>query len=161
MPTLIALFVGTFASEDLACITAGLLVQRGDVEPVSATVACALGIFVGDVGLWGIGRLFGGLVLAWPRVARRLEHGGVARLHNWLDRHAAGVLVGSRFLPGTRLPLYLIAGFVKVPAMTFSFWALVGSALWTPTLVLLTAALGDVFVSHIAPIVGLTWPARI
>ena len=34
----------------------------------SAVVACTLGIFAGDVGLWAIGRTCGRTVLAWPRV---------------------------------------------------------------------------------------------
>jgi membrane protein DedA with SNARE-associated domain len=158
---LLSLFFGTFLSEDLACISAGLLIQRGNLSATPAICACALGIFVGDVGLWGIGRVFGGAALAWPRLARQLQRRRFADLRAWLDRHAAGAIVGSRFLPGTRLPLYVIAGFLKLPGVVFALWALVGAVLWTPTLVLLTAGLGDAFIAGIAPMVGLGWVARL
>ncbi len=42
---------GTFVSEDLACITAGLLIRRGAIGSTAAIAACTLGIFAGDVGL--------------------------------------------------------------------------------------------------------------
>ena len=64
MLTFCSLMFGTLVSEDLACVTAGLLIQRGQIGASSAVAACALGILAGDVGLWGIGRAFG-------RAARR------------------------------------------------------------------------------------------
>jgi membrane protein DedA with SNARE-associated domain len=161
MAVWLSLFFGTFVSEDLSCITAGLLVQRGDVGVASVTTACALGIFASDLALWSVGRLFGRAVLAWPRLAKRLQESRGPALQAWLGRHAAGAIVGSRFLPGTRLPLYLIAGFTRLPVMVFAVWALVGAALWTPTLVLLTASLGDAFIARLAPIVGAGWLVRI
>jgi membrane protein DedA with SNARE-associated domain len=157
----LSLFLGTFLSEDLACVTAGLLVQRGELGVSSGILACALGIFVGDVGLWGAGRVFGRAALAWPPIARQLQHGRFNDLRSWLERHAAGAIVGSRFLPGTRLPLYVIAGFVKLPGSVFAGWALVGALLWTPALVLLTAGLGDGFVARTSPMSGLGWLPRL
>lgn len=156
----LSLFFGTFVSEDLACITAGLLIQRGELGVASAIAACASGIFVGDVGLWAAGRVAGRAALAWPRVARQLRHRRVEELRLWLERHAAGAIVGSRFLPGTRMPLYVVAGVLKLPAIVFAGWALVGTILWTPTLVLLTASLGHAFVEHVATVVGAGWVGR-
>ena len=153
--TFISLVFGTFVSEDLACITAGLLIQRGEIGVFTGILACAVGIFMGDFGLWGVGRVFGRAALGWPWVARQLEHGRVEELQLWLKQHAAGAIVGSRFLPGTRLPLYVIAGLLKLPGVVFAVWALLGAVLWTPTIVLLTASLGDAFIARMSPIVGI------
>jgi len=161
MLAFLSLLFGTFLSEDLACITAGLLIQRGELSASSGILACALGIFVGDVGLWGAGRVFGRAALAWPRIARQLQQDRFSDLRFWLERHAAAAIVGSRFLPGTRLPLYVIAGFMRLPGIVFVAWALVGVLLWTPTLVLLTAGLGEAFIARISPMVGLGWLARL
>jgi membrane protein DedA with SNARE-associated domain len=158
---LLSLFVGTFVSEDVACISAGLLVQRGDLDAAAATLACALGIVIGDVGLWAIGRVCGEAALAWPHVARALQRTGLQDLRAWLERHAAGAIVGSRFLPGTRLPLYVVAGFARLPIAVFALWAFVGAALWTPAVVLLTASLGDAFIAVMAPLVGAGWLSRL
>src|SRR5207247_8858699 len=73
MLTFLSLMFGTLVSEDLACVTAGLLIQRGQVEASSAVLAYTLGIFAADVGLWAIRRKFGCTALAWARAAGRLE----------------------------------------------------------------------------------------
>ena len=161
MFTLLAIALGTFASEDLTCISTGLLIQRGENGLAPGIVACTVGIFVGDVGLWALGRFFGRAALAWPWTARRLGGPAVQDARRWLDRHAAGAIVGSRFLPGTRFALYVMSGVLRLPGPVFAFWSLVAAVLWTPTIVLLTATLGDVFVARIAPVTGAGWLPRI
>jgi membrane protein DedA with SNARE-associated domain len=160
MLTFLAIALGTFASEDLTCVATGLLIQRGQIGVTEGILACTLGIFVGDVGLWVIGRLFGRAALAWPWTARRLQHHTLRDARAWLDRHAAGAIVGSRFLPGTRVALYIMSGVLRVPVAVFSLWALVAAVLWTPTIVLLTATLGEAFVGRVAPLLGAGWIAR-
>lgn len=157
MLAFLSLVVGTFVSEDLACVTAGLLIQRGDISAPAGILACTLGIFVGDLGLWGAGRVFGHAVVAWPWVGRQFQGARVAELRSWLERHAAGAIVASRFLPGTRLPLYLIAGILELPAGVFVAWALVGALLWTPALILATAQLGDALMGPLSPMISSGW----
>ena len=157
MLTFLSLMFGTLVSEDLACITAGLLIQRGQIGASYAIAACALGIFAGDVGLWGIGRVFGRAALEWSWIAQRLESDRAHEFRSWLDRHAGRTIIASRFLPGSRLPLYVIAGLVRLPSAVFAGWALVGTLLWTPAIVLLAATLGDAFIARISPVVGSGW----
>ena len=49
---LAAIFGGTFVSEDLTSITTGLLIRSGSVGLPAGLVACFLGIYFGDLGLW-------------------------------------------------------------------------------------------------------------
>jgi len=143
MLTFLAIALGTFASEDLTCVATGLLIQRGQVGVTQGILACTLGIFVGDVGLWAIGRLFGRAALSWRWTARRLQHDAPRDAREWLDRHAAGAIVGSRFLPGTRVALYVVSGVLRMPITVFSLWAFIAALLWTPTIVLFSATLGE------------------
>ena len=161
MLTFFAIALGTFASEDLTCVATGLLIQRGQIGVTQGILACTLGIFVGDVGLWAVGRLFGAAALAWPWAARRFQQHTLRDVRAWLDRHAAGAIVGSRFLPGTRFALYVMSGVLRVPIAVFSLWALIAALLWTPTIVLLSATLGDAFVGRITPLLGAGWIARV
>jgi len=158
---LLSLVFGTLVSEDLTCIAAGLLVQRGEVGAVAAVLACAIGIFAGDLGLWALGRVAGEAVLAWPRIAGSAGRDRVAGFRKWLTRHAGWAIVGSRFLPGTRLPLYVIAGFVRMPATVFGLWAAVGTSLWTPPLVLLSATLDRALRNALPASPALGWLASI
>ena len=157
----LAIALATFASEDLTCIATGLLIQRGQIGVTEGILACTSGIFVGDLGLWAVGRLFGSAVLVWPWTARRLQHHSLRDARVWLDRHAAGAIVGSRFLPGTRFALYVMSGVLRMPVAVFSLWAFIAALLWTPTIVLLTASLGDAFVGRVTPLLGAGWTARL
>ncbi len=140
MLTAASLFFGTLVSEDLACITAGVLIQQGRIGVAEGVAACVLGIFAGDVGLWGAGR-YGGRLLDRPWIERLLA-GRRATLADSLMRHAGKAILASRFLPGSRLPLYVAAGAVRVPGRTFALWALLAAGLWTPPIVLAAAAGG-------------------
>jgi membrane protein DedA with SNARE-associated domain len=138
----LALMLGTLVSEDLACIAAGLLIREGRIGLAAGTAACAVGILAGDVGLWAAGRAsrraFGG----WPAVSRRIQRLPVDDMRKWLEAHAAGAMIASRFIPGTRLPLYICAGLVGMPLGSFTAWASIAVLLWTPALVWLAAGAG-------------------
>jgi membrane protein DedA with SNARE-associated domain len=161
MVTWFAIVLGTFASEDLTCIGTGLLIQRGQMGVTAGLLACTIGIFVGDVGLWVLGRGFGAAALSSPWIAKRVPEARWIHARTWLERHAPGAIVGSRFLPGTRFALYVLAGVLRLPLAVFALWAMLAAVLWAPTIVLLTAALGDVFVARITPVLGAGWTIRI
>jgi len=81
----------------------------------------------------------------WRDVFTRIDFKSFAR---------GGQPVVSRFLPGLRLLLYVLAGLVRLPGSVFATWALLGTLLWTPALVLLTATAGDAFVARMSPVLG-------
>jgi membrane protein DedA with SNARE-associated domain len=133
------ILVATFVSEDAAALWAGWLVRSGELPAVEALVACGLGIYLGDAGLWLAGRILASSdrVHRWcvgrtPRVLGRA-------LALAVDEPAA--LVASRFLPGTRVPLYLAAGALGTRPVRFFGWTAVAVALWTPLVVLGTSEL--------------------
>ena len=161
MLTSLAIVLGTFVSEDATCIAAGLLIQRGEIGLTRGILACVVGIYIGDLGLWALGRIFGSALLRWRWAQHRLSHRRIREARDWLRRHAAGAIVGSRFLPGTRFVLYVMAGVLRLSGAVFAIWSLIAALLWTPTLVLLSASLGDAFASRVSPFVGSAWSARV
>src|SRR5262245_44699112 len=98
----VSLALATFVSEDLTCITAGKLIRDGRITWQTGLLGCFVGIVVGDLGLWLLGRLGGAVLL---RSSTKL-----AEMGRWLDEHLPCAVLASRFLPGTRLPMYVAAG---------------------------------------------------
>lgn len=158
--TLLALAGATLISEDLACVTAGVLVARGDIDPVAGVLACMAGIFGGDVALWTVGRVAGRAAWSWTWVASRLRGPRLEVLAERLARGAPWAIVASRFLPGTRLPLYVASGALNVPLRVFATWTLLAVAVWVPALVLLVAAAGTEAASAFTRTEQPAWPAH-
>ena len=110
--------------------------------PAAAITACTLGIFVGDLGLWALGAVGDNWIarVGWlERLAVR------ARAHpavRGVRQNVSAAIVASRFLPGTRLPVYVAAGLAGVPFRAFAAWSFLACAIWTPALILGAGRLG-------------------
>lgn len=133
------LFFGTFVSEDLACITAGTLIGQGHISFGLGLGACFAGIFVGDILLFLIGRVFGRRVSGHPLFSRFVSDKALEKAGDWLERRGPETIFLSRFIIGLRLPTYLAAGFLKTNLLRFSIYFFIASAVWTPILVASTA----------------------
>jgi membrane protein DedA with SNARE-associated domain len=140
---LFGLAAGTLVSEDLTSISAGLLVRDDVVDLLPAIAACMAGVYLGDLGLWAVGRVAGRRVLQWAWVQRRIDPSVVATLGTHLDRRLGVAVLGSRFLPGSRLPMYLALGISGRRSWAFAAWSLIAVLLWTPSLVWLTRTCGS------------------
>jgi pimeloyl-ACP methyl ester carboxylesterase len=155
------LFAATFVSEDLTCISAGLLARDGQIDFFVAILGSLLGIFVSDIWLWGMGRVFGRRVLGWRWVARRIPPASVDRFGVRFDRHLGKAVVASRFLPGTRLPMYVAAGIVSKRPWGFIVWLFVAALLWTPILVVAAMIFGPAAARPFEALLGVGWPSWI
>ena len=136
------LAASTFASEDLACVAAGLLVAAGRLSFVTASGAALAGILFGDLGLVLLGRLFGRALLRRAPFRWLLTEAQMRASSAWFRERGPAVILASRFLPGSRLPTYVAAGILHVPARTIAIWLALAAALWTPLLVGIAALAG-------------------
>jgi membrane protein DedA with SNARE-associated domain len=150
----------TLVSEDLTTVGVGLAARDGGTTLIPSLLACMVGIYLGDVGLWALGRYGGRRALTW-RVAARLPLATIEQMGSWVDRHPAAAIVGSRFLPGTRLPLYVAAGIWGRQPWRILAWMLVAVAIWTPLLVLTTMTLGPPVARYFDAVLGAPWIARV
>jgi pimeloyl-ACP methyl ester carboxylesterase/membrane protein DedA with SNARE-associated domain len=151
------LVAATFVSEDLTCISAGLLARVHRIDPFVAVFGCFLGIFVTDMWLWLTGRWIGRRVLRWRWIARRVSPESLERFAVKFDRHLGKAVVASRFLPGTRLPMYVAAGIVSKRPVAFIVWLLLAASVWTPILVLAAMILGPVAAKPFQSVLGVRW----
>ncbi|MBL8232443.1 MAG: VTT domain-containing protein [Bryobacterales bacterium] len=127
----LGLAAATLASEDLACVSAGLLIASGHMGWAAGIAACAAGIFVGDVAIYLAGRAFPADRMRWEPARR------------WFARYGDGAVFVSRFLPGFRVATYLAAGAMRMPFVKFAAYLAAAVAIWTPGLVGATAMLGS------------------
>jgi membrane protein DedA with SNARE-associated domain len=133
--TPLALALATLVSEDLACLTAGLLVAEGKLSFLSATWACFLGILIGDLLLFAAGRWPGRTLLGIPYLKRRISEERLEQSSQWLRERGFTAVVVSRLVPGLRLPTYFAAGLLRTSAARFALHFTIACALWTPLLV--------------------------
>jgi membrane protein DedA with SNARE-associated domain len=158
--SLLLIAAATLVSEDLTTLAVGLAARDGDAALWPSLAACTAGIFVGDVALWALGRYGGRRVLGW-HVASALPHATLERLGAWVDRHPGAAIVGSRFLPGTRLPLYVAAGIWGRRPGRILAWMLLAVAVWTPLLLLTTMTVGPLVARPLEAWLGVPWAARL
>ena len=122
-------FFATFVLEDAATIGAGLLLASGSLSWPAAFTACFLGVWLGDAGLYALARFAGRG--GFEKSSWRKYSPGVARSEQWFARHGTPILIFSRVIPGARLPTYLAAGFLRLPAWRFLLVTGIAAGVWT------------------------------
>ncbi|MDH5654571.1 MAG: alpha/beta fold hydrolase [Spirochaetia bacterium] len=142
--TMSALTSATFVSEDLTCITSGLLVRDKKIDIFVAVLGCFLGIFFGDMGLWIFGRLLASPLRRMKWFQNSMIMKQTEQMGYWFSQNTGKAVFFSRFIPGTRFITFTGAGFAGAKAWRFMLWAMAAAFLWTPLLVILSALLGPV-----------------
>lgn len=132
----------TFLSEDLAAIGAGLLVAKGTLAFLPATLAAAAGIYLGDMLIYLLGRWFGSKIIQQIPFRWFWDEDTIVQAQGWFQRRGMRLLIMSRFFPGTRVATFFVAGTLKAPFYKTALFFLIAVALWTPLLVGLAVLLG-------------------
>lgn len=142
--------LATLVSEDLACIGAGMLAARGIMGFVPATLAAFAGIVIGDLLLYAAGRYIGRPAIHRLPFRWFIKSEDVARAAQWFKERGPRIIIISRFLPGSRLPVYFTAGILGDRLWSFLFYFCIAAAVWTPGLVGLSMWTGEAVLAHYA-----------
>jgi membrane protein DedA with SNARE-associated domain len=138
-------FFATFILEDVAAVGAGLLLATGQISWPAAFLACFLGIWMGDAGLYALARWAG---RGWfERSSLRRFSAKVTDSERWFAERGTIILIFSRMVPGARLPTYLAAGFLRLPLPRFLFVTGAASFGWTFAVLWLAETFGERLVS--------------
>jgi membrane protein DedA with SNARE-associated domain len=140
-----AIILGTFILEDAATVVAAMQVADGALSPWLALVSLYAGIVLGDLGLYGLGRLSAHI----PWVARQLPPHRQETIRAWISGRVFKVVLVSRFLPGMRLPTYTTCGFVAADLRQFTAAAILATACWTSLLFTVSMRVGQVLMDHL------------
>ncbi|PJE79849.1 hypothetical protein CI610_01162 [invertebrate metagenome] len=121
------LFLATYLLEDLAIISGALLSAGGAIMPEVALGVLLLGVFSGDIVLYGLGRGLKRMPVLrqWQWFHYHHDH-----LQRWLQRGVMQAVVIARVIPGIRFPVYTACGFFQVSFYRFFCWGLCATLLW-------------------------------
>jgi membrane protein DedA with SNARE-associated domain len=126
----LSIFFATFIYEDGATLLAATLSAGGSLDPRIGLLTTFLGIWVGDMGLYGLGSSFGRRTAQSHWLQKYLRPESLANAEGWFLKHGSFALVMSRAIPGSRLPLYVAAGALRLPVLLFAKTTAVCSAVW-------------------------------
>ncbi|MGD8837234.1 MAG: alpha/beta fold hydrolase [Desulfobacteraceae bacterium] len=133
----------TLISEDLACIGAGLLAARGVIGLWPAVGGAFAGIVGGDLILFSLGRIAGRPALKRRPLKWFLTAEDIENSSRWFASNGLGIILASRFVPGSRLPTFFSAGMLGRRMGPFIFYFCLAAALWTPVVVGVGALVGE------------------
>jgi membrane protein DedA with SNARE-associated domain len=140
-----AIVIGTFILEDAATVLAAMEVQSEAISVWTALISLYIGIVLGDMGLYGLGRL--AAAVPWARrliPEQKQEHG-----RRWLDVRVFKVVFISRFLPGARLPTYTACGFFGASFTRFVLATSLATLIWTSALFDASLRVGDILMQYL------------
>lgn len=164
----LVILLSTWFSEDLACIGAGILVVNGFIPFWPASFSAILGILIGDFAFYLAGRILGTSVLEVAPFKWIIKKPAIDKTIHWFNRKGPALLVISRFIPGSRMPVYLSAGILNTSFWRFLIYFGGTTLIWTPIFVWISKVAGneifrlydtydDIAIWLIVPTVLLVW----
>ena len=124
--------------EDVALFSAGLLVSKGTLPTPLVFLVAWSAIVIGDSTSFLIGQVFGVRVFEFKWARRIVTSEKREAIEGRLRRWGPYACFAARFIPGARIPMYVIAGVSGVrpflflglnslaAAVSVSFWLFVG-----------------------------------
>src|SRR6266404_3131401 len=133
----------TFVQEDTPTVGAAILSAAGTLSWWTSFLGCFLGIWIGDALLYLIARSWGRPMAEHALVRRFFDPAPVTRSEQWFEKKGTWLVMSSRFVPGTRLPTYLAAGFLRLSFPRFLVMTGIAVGVWTAALFGLARVFGD------------------
>lgn len=130
----LGLAVTVMFQEEAAPIAGALAAHHGHGELWLVILACAVGTYVGDLTLYGVGRRTRTLI-ARPRFRSALA---------FIRRHPKAAPLAVRFAYGLRFTLPITCGAAELPFVSFALWVGLSAALWATAFGLVGWGAGEV-----------------
>jgi membrane protein DedA with SNARE-associated domain len=137
-------FIGPFVQEDAAIIGAVTAFLHPMTQTHTSGTLVLTSMFVGLVisDLWKYGIGYAGRRQTWAHTASRVK--AVALIGEKIKRHPGKTLLIARFVPGTRIPAYIAAGYFVVPFGIFAVWIIVSGLAYVVVAIMVLSSVGAV-----------------
>jgi membrane protein DedA with SNARE-associated domain len=153
--SLVAAGFGLPIPEELPTIGAGIWVASNpELAPWSWFIlpVCFVGILISDVCLYGIGRLWGTRLLELRWAARLMPPGRREHIQANYQRFGVKVLLMSRWFPGIRSPMFIVAGTMRLTLYRFIVADAIAAAIGHSALFFLAYYFGDKVMDIVGPL---------
>ena len=127
--------------EDVAVVFAGTQVHLGDVSLVPTLIVVGAGVLTRDTIAYSLGRLAGAPLLRHRWAGRLLGQHRLDWAQSLVQRRGGAAVLIARFAVGMKVPLFIVAGALRVPLLQFFAWDLLGAMVT----VSVTVSLGYLF----------------
>jgi membrane protein DedA with SNARE-associated domain len=129
-------------AEELVLLAGGVLVASGVLHPLLMLLVNLLGVLIGDVFLFGLGRGVNRRLSRSPRFTHWFAH-KLARGRPFFARYGDTTVFLARFIPGLRAPTFLIAGTMQMSLWRFVSIDTLASLIFVPALCLIGYVFAD------------------
>lgn len=144
----VSLGASSIVAEEAAPVVAGFAAHQGHLHAGRAMVACALGSWLADVALYGLGRTRAAFTATrWRWLAAPAE-----RLLAVVGRHQWRASIATRFAYGARLILPITCGTARVRFRTYLIGSLTSALVWSALFTALGWAFGQTAVELLGQI---------
>jgi len=133
-------FIAPFIQEDLAVIGAVSAIISKMGHPLGLFVSIATGLMLSDLWKYWLGRA----AITQPWARKHSDKPAVHQAKEKLDNNMFKTIFISRFLPGARIPLYIAAGFFKLPFSKFAASICVTAIFYIGLIYMIFFALGEI-----------------
>lgn len=115
----LATALATALGEEIAALSIWGLARNGTIPWSIAASGVFVGAWSAHATPWVLGRAVGVRALSWKALRALRENGTLAQVEHRINRRGWIVLGVSRFLPGVRIAVYLLAGILNVHPAIF------------------------------------------
>ena len=119
------------------------------VHPITTAIICFLAVYLSDILVFMLGRIYGTQLLRTKMFARYTSSTAMRKVEDFTHKHGALACGFFRFTPGLRFPGHFACGSLGIPVWKFLTVDGLAALLTVPTQVLLIAYYGELMLSFL------------
>jgi membrane protein DedA with SNARE-associated domain len=119
-------------TEEISSVAVFGLARAGKMDWAIALGSVFTGTLVINIGLWWAGRATGARALHW-KMFQDLNKERLDSLHRHVHREGWIAVAVARFVPGTRIPVFVLAGILGMDARAYVLTQIGATLVWMAT----------------------------
>lgn len=132
--------IGPFIQEDAAVLGAASASVSGIGTPLGMFIAITVGLTISDLWKYWLGRA----AISQPWARKHAESPRILKAKDSIVHNLGKSIMVARFVPGTRIPLYIAAGFFQASFFKFSSFIFLSALIYIGIAFTLFNVLGEV-----------------